>query len=345
MYKPILTQSGVEAAATWLGEFGITSGPDGLVLAPGSTFSNANLLMPAHLEAFLLDLRLLRRVPLSYLVPDARLLPAESIRFFHVDQTWVDRLVDGVFSVASVGTVDFALHCTILAMSRKKLDDVLAADAKAQVQGSSWTPAQGMTGMLIRSELARRWPDMVIKAFAGSERDSPEVPVLRAENISRDIYIALFAGQPARVEIREPFAGLRYGVESKNPDSSGPPYKVDPRDSSGGVITHPPGDESADAEPVDVLLHDNELRTLKLKELSEAGTINGAPRMIALHLEQRPYSQVFTMHRDEAFGSEVLPLDAEGNVKPIALRSGRSMRLTSLAAQHQVHLQLQEGGE
>ena len=43
---------------------------------------------------------LLYPVPFHYLVPHQSLLPSESLRFFHLDDNWVDALVDGAFSIA-----------------------------------------------------------------------------------------------------------------------------------------------------------------------------------------------------------------------------------------------------
>lgn len=40
--------------------------------------------VPGELRRFMRRLRLLHGVPFSYLVPDADLLPIESIRFFHL---------------------------------------------------------------------------------------------------------------------------------------------------------------------------------------------------------------------------------------------------------------------
>ena len=51
--------------------------------------------VPGELRRFLGRLRLLHGVPFSYLVPDAGLLPLESIRFFHLDRAWTDALVQG----------------------------------------------------------------------------------------------------------------------------------------------------------------------------------------------------------------------------------------------------------
>ena len=66
--------------------------------------------MPPYMELFLSHLRLLVGVPFDYLVADERLLPDESIRFFYVDRSWTDRLVDGAIAVGKIGTREQAHH-------------------------------------------------------------------------------------------------------------------------------------------------------------------------------------------------------------------------------------------
>ena len=143
--------------------YGMIETPDGLEFASPADLSSLaidGIVIPDRLEEFLLDIRLLRRIPLSYLVPDPDLLPPESIRFFHVNQTWVDRVIDGVLSNTTVGTVDFHYSLTVLQMVRAAVD-----------------PApNGMTGMLIRSELARRWPTMIVQAYTDPDADIEAEP-------------------------------------------------------------------------------------------------------------------------------------------------------------------------
>jgi hypothetical protein len=57
------------------------------------------VLLPEDLSKWLGRLRLLKGVPFNYLVPDERMLPPESIRFFYLDMNWVDSLLDGAFSI------------------------------------------------------------------------------------------------------------------------------------------------------------------------------------------------------------------------------------------------------
>jgi len=305
MQKHASTATGVQAVLDLVSVYTVQSSPDGLEFASPGDFDKwkiEGVKMPERLRAFLDDLRLLRRIPISYLVPDPNLLPPESIRFFHVNQTWVDRVIDGVFSNTNVGTVDFHYSLTTLQLIRAAID-----------------PAPGgMTGILIRSELTRRWPKMIVRAFASASAgvdDESTIPVLRAEAMSRDIFIALFAGQPKRIHIREPFEGVRFGVEEED-DNENPAgvYVVDQRDQNGTVL--------AGEEPI--TLRSTSLRTLDVlalrDELADRGMDN--PRGVALHLEQRPFVQIFLDSVPEPVGSVPAPPNLQ-----VALHNGKLFTL------------------
>src|SRR3954470_13482826 len=62
--------------------------------------------VPADVVRALARLRLLEGVPFSYLVPDAELLPPETIRFFYLDRNATDALVQGALSVGTVNSAD-----------------------------------------------------------------------------------------------------------------------------------------------------------------------------------------------------------------------------------------------
>jgi len=303
MYAPLTDKSGVQFVHEYLGRV-VRRGPDGLEVTTGEvTFGDAAAL-PIRLHALLKDLRLLRRIPLSYLVPDARLLPPESIRFFNVDLTWLDRVIDGVLAAANTGTMDLAYDCGLLMLVRNTLDKELQ-----EMAGTSWDPGHDpMTGLLIRSELTRRWPDMIVDAFAKLDATQP-VPLLRSEPISRDLYIALFAGRPRVVRVGEPEVGLRFGVEG---DAF--PYTVNLRVGHGvsAIKINARGQESD--------------RVLKIKEFADH--LGGTSRMVAVHLQQPPYVQEF-IDSDEV-------KEERGSVAPLPsklpLRRGRSIDMTRFHA-------------
>ena len=61
---------------------------------------------PQDLKTRFEQLGLLSGIPFNYLVPDERILPSESIRFFWLDWFWVESLLDGAFSIGRVQDSD-----------------------------------------------------------------------------------------------------------------------------------------------------------------------------------------------------------------------------------------------
>ena len=329
MHSPLTTSSGPERVRDWLGAYKTDAvslaDADGLTLVGPGLESFAGVALPARLRQFLLDLRLLRNVPIAYLVPDARLLPPESIRFFEVDLTWIDRVVDGVLTAANIGTVEFTYGASLMALIRNALDDDLVNIAKLDVPDTTWSPsvipdhdadtisdlaAKPMTGMLMRSQAVRRWPDMKVVGYDKSkkptEQEIPgEVAVLRSEPLSRDIYIVLFAGRPSRVEIREPHAGTRFGVE----EAAGGTMTLDGRNSTGepGTFHDPITGEPAE---ITVTFRHKPSRTLAVAGLADL--LGGAKSAhLALQLEQRAFVQEFMRSVPEELGSTALPADED----------------------------------
>lgn len=143
-------------------------------------------------SSWLADLRLLKRIPLVHLVPDARLLPAESVRFFYVDPHWLDALQAGALSLGLHGSADRALHPAI------------AAQAQAQAPP---TPA---AGLLLRSQLVTGWPKLAIVATAA---DKSVIEPLRDEEIAPGVRLVLLPAVPSAVAFSEPYQGLRFGIE------------------------------------------------------------------------------------------------------------------------------------
>jgi hypothetical protein len=324
MYEPVQKQSAVGLLKDWINTITVQQGADGLELAmPVSTQQGIikGLRFPDRLEEYLVGLRLLRNVPLCYLAPDAALLPPESIRFFNVDYTWVDRVIDGVFASANTGTVDATFSYVMLKMVRQALDARLKTMAADAGDASGWAPGSSkpMTGMLMRSAIVRRWPKLIVEAYhdaAGAQTAA----ALRAEAITRDVYIALFAGAPQKVLVKEPFVGLRFGVE-KTGTAQNPKYEVDKRDADGKNV----GD-------LDVPVSVSASRKLDINALA-ASIGSTESRMIALSLEQRPFQQVFLRSIEEKKGS-VSPL----GIGSITLSRGKVMKLDKYIKRFDQHL-------
>jgi hypothetical protein len=187
--------------------------------------------LPPYLASFLAHLRLLIGVPFEYLVPDARLLPPESIRFFYLDRSWTDRLIDGVIAVGKLGTRDQSHHQEqnpalasrldglekyVRDMQRALLDYEGARNAEVGQAGT-------VTGFLLRSAAVAGWPHMEVRAFdrilperpdlTSPEVEQARVPLLRLERLSPSLLIAIFDGIPKLVWCEEPHHGVQFGVK------------------------------------------------------------------------------------------------------------------------------------
>jgi hypothetical protein len=188
--------------------------------------------MPPYMESFLAHLRLLVGVPFAYLVPDARLLPPESIRFFYLDRSWTDRLVDGAVAVGKIGTREQSHHQAHEPSVRQQLDQTERIVRGLQ-QGGSFTalrpspspnaaPADVITGFLLRSYMVTGWPQMDVRAYSRIiqepfDRSDPKVvalqlKTLRLEILSPSIMVALFQGIPQMVLLDEPHHGVQFGL-------------------------------------------------------------------------------------------------------------------------------------
>jgi hypothetical protein len=192
--------------------------------------------MPQYMESFLAHLRLLVGVPFDYLIPDERLLPKESIRFFYLDRSWTDRLVDGAIAVGKIGTREQAHHHAVHPVVRQQLDATEHGVRDLQrgrggtfddVRTASAGKTAGViTGFLMRSYAVSGWPHMDVRAYdaelprdfnpAAQESKDHELPKLRLERLSPSVLIALFKGVPKMVICEEPHHGVQFGVHEKD---------------------------------------------------------------------------------------------------------------------------------
>lgn len=52
-------------------------------------------------QTWILDNLFLKNIPAHYLIPDASFLPREAMRFFYIDQNWMDAFIDGALSIGN----------------------------------------------------------------------------------------------------------------------------------------------------------------------------------------------------------------------------------------------------
>jgi hypothetical protein len=181
---------------------------------------------------WLANLSLLYPVPFSYLVPDQRMLPVESIRFFYLDQNWMEALTAGALSLAIHNSNDVAMQAAMLpylnqavAQQQQKL-----YQARAKALPAAGANGINVTGMLIRSQMVSGWPKLVISATFGGA----PVQIIRNDCPADNVRLCLFAGVPDTITLAEPYQGLLFGVD----DGQIFPRCVTSPDLTGAIITN-----------------------------------------------------------------------------------------------------------
>jgi hypothetical protein len=244
-------------------------------------------------------------------LPDADLLPIESIRFFYVDRAWTDALVQGALSVGTITTADRAQLESVYSRIRDEVDEaertVRRPRGEERLQGTGGT----ITGFLMRSRAVSGWPNLHARAYARdvieddaltteAESHPSRMKVLRMERLAPAVLLVLFDGVPAVVHIEEPRQGIQFGVRM---DPQAPPSqrraKVKVRDNLTGDPV-PPTTAFTAANSVDVPFRRNAPGVINLAELrnrlaAKAPNSGGSlePNEYALQMLRFPYRQVF----------------------------------------------------
>ena len=242
--------------------------------------------LPPYLESFLAHLRLLVGVPFEYLIPDDRMLPQESIRFFYLDRSWTDRLVDGAVAVGQIGSREEAHYQARASFLTQLLDssermvrslqrgtDFVTAKAESDAIDEQ---AQLVTGFVLRSSAVRGWPHMDVRAYdqpiaepytaADPQVAARQLRLLRLEIVAPSVMIALFEGEPQMVILEEPHHGVQFGVRHL-----GSELAVPLRDAGGAQVR-----QNNDAIPVTVptrRTHTDVVRVAALRDALEAARV------------------------------------------------------------------------
>jgi hypothetical protein len=179
------------------------------------------------LKQWLTRLMLLHGVPINYLVPDERMLPPESIRFFNLDMNWVDAMIDGAFSIGrnltrDGDTASHMLDKAVAPLMRPQVNaNAGAIRAKAFGVPAPLPSLQVITGFLLRSAVVTGYPGIGVNAYPQGGTPSDGVgqivllPILRLEQLGpqADTILCLIDGDAIQVDVHEPPEGLHYGVD------------------------------------------------------------------------------------------------------------------------------------
>ena len=200
-------------------------------LANGATYAAPP--MPAFVRTWFDDMLLLKYVPFNYLVPSEDYLPFESIRFFVVDQYWLQCLVDGAFSIARISANDAMIDAQLY-----QQQSPFKSSLSAPVVGNA------LSGFLLRSRAVSGWPHLVIE---GSNKTGNSN--LFQTNLSPNLLLCLFDNVITNLCLYQKPESVHFGFEQDNND-----------DNLHVLYTSPPADDSAAApviQEVAVALHAN----------------------------------------------------------------------------------------
>jgi hypothetical protein len=163
--------------------------------------NDSNVNLPEVIVNWFADLELLKNIPFNYLVPNERLLPPESLRFFWVDSYWVDCLQDGAFSIGRVTSSD------------------LKTDTQTRSSTSEIKADELITGLLLHSEVVSGWPGLEIEGYSTLIKDKSvanpkhKLTILRRERLSDSILLCLFKGELKTVDFSLKSQSVNCGVD------------------------------------------------------------------------------------------------------------------------------------
>ena len=174
---------------------------------------------PDAVHQWLAQLVLLTGVPFEYLVPDDAMLRPETIRFFFVDENWIERMIDGALSVVARTGLDQLITDTLRTALRDPVNDVFTTRVRRRLLGADVASAGPeainwpLTGFLIRSVVADNWKGIVVE---NASKNAPHAPltILRLDQPAQGVVLGLFNGQLGSVTFKHPPESLHFGVDS-----------------------------------------------------------------------------------------------------------------------------------
>lgn len=179
------------------------------------------------------NLKLLHNVPFRYLVPEERMLPPESIKFFHLDMNWVNALLDGAYSIGRYATgletqsvhnrVEGALSTGVATGANMAARNIRPDIFKAAPVDNA-ASFEVVTGFLLRSQVVKGWKSLQANAY--DKNNYPELPdwngsslpMLRFEHLSEEVLIGIFEGEIYRLDLHEPSEGVHFGFDLASSD-------------------------------------------------------------------------------------------------------------------------------
>lgn len=197
---------------------------------------NAADMVPETVRLWLADKYKMCGIPFQYLVPDEKMLPPESIRFFYVDKNWLDALTAGVLSIGRQTGMDsninkaayplLASH-SFTRLPKRRFEQMHENHKTEEIRlngaamPESLEEDQVLSGFILRSCIVCYWKGIEVSGYEKQQKRS----ILRMDTLSSDMILCIFGGRIDRVRFLEPAedlhfkaADIRYGA-ADNPIS------------------------------------------------------------------------------------------------------------------------------
>lgn len=168
---------------------------------------------------------LLYDVPFSYLTPDDKMLPEESIRFFRLDSLWMKRLLDGALSIGQNTKYDYdhdswlidsIFNCAI--KNNMQVRRNLAEGKKSEEFDENYRKISEKigddtvySGFLLRSSLVRHFEGLEVIGYDNPTGDGEPLLIARFDNLSKDVCLCLFCGELRKLVMKQPPEGIHLG--------------------------------------------------------------------------------------------------------------------------------------
>lgn len=238
------------------------------------------IVLPENVEKWISDISLLKGLPFSYLVPDEKMLPPESLRFFYLDPSWIASLVDGALSIGRVN---------------KPHDEVV--HKQMLVDSENIQQSEVVSGILLRSSVVKGWPNLQVNAYnhsfpEGSEdakneniSEEKELFCLRRIRLSDNLLLCLFKGDLTVLDLHEKPETVHFGFHVEDTIDSALRYTKHPIQADGkesDTSLQPIGDHDYFDEKTRVI--DPTILSQSIKEVKDIGYKNFTSAQFALSL-------------------------------------------------------------
>ncbi|KAH8797907.1 hypothetical protein F5884DRAFT_687599 [Xylogone sp. PMI_703] len=152
----------------------------------------------ALVHSWMMDKLYLGSIPNHYLITDPSHLPPESIRFFHIDPTWMDCFLDGALSVANhLSREDDVVRHNL----KLRFNDYLSKNLHDRLLPHF--PQVPTYGFFLRSKVVSVFPDLVVAVPYANKADQGErAEVVAQKHMGKDVMLVLLDRIPDGGEIK-----------------------------------------------------------------------------------------------------------------------------------------------